>query len=166
MYHCLPTPFFLHPSFSLTNSAKVKQMKGAPTSLARTFSAISSHPLHRSSNEAPGSREMRQRETRCVCVCVCVCMCVVHACVCGHACVCMRVCVHVCVCACVWCMRVCVCMRVCACVCACVCVCVQLCFHELTYVKCVVCVCVTCVCIPVNINTFHPSPTCESCTHG
>ena len=133
MYHCLPTPFFLHPSFSLTNSAKVKQMKGAPTSLARTFSAISSHPLHRSSNEAPGSREMRQRETRCVRVCACVCM------------------------------RVCAC--VCACVCVCVCVCAFNCVVMSSHTSSVLCVCVTCVCIPVNINTFHPSPTCESCTH-
>ena len=73
-----PIYLILPPSCpsSLANSAKMKKMKGAPSSLARTFSALSTHPLNQSGNEVAGSREMR-RETRCVCVCVreCVCTC-------------------------------------------------------------------------------------------
>ena len=77
------TPIYLilppsSPS-SLANSAKMKKMKGAPSSLARTFSALSTHPHNRSGNEVASSREMR-RETRCVRVCVresvCTCVCV------------------------------------------------------------------------------------------
>ena len=68
------TPIYLilppsSPS-SLANSAKMKKMKGAPSSLARTFSVLSTHPHNRSGNEVASSRKMR-RETRCVRVCVC-----------------------------------------------------------------------------------------------